>query len=485
MLPTRLLILSLLGALPLAAQQPHPIPDGPLSGTYTVGGAGDFRTIGAAVERLRAHGVAGPVTLEVRAERYYEAIEIGAIPGVDSLHAITIRGVPGIDHALPVIEGLRSAEKSPPLLLLRNAHWVTIAGLHLKPMQHAEAALFIDSSRDVVVAECLIGEAQETGADSVSGAGIIVRASGNVRIERNSIAEAETGVQVTGVSVTGGSASGCTIVGNRITSVASRGIFLDHASGCRIEANRIFIETTQVPATGIEVERCAGPTAIERNILVVKASEGFGISISKADPPLDTLAVRVVNNMVSLLLEEHAGLHMSAGISLDESPHAEILHNSVLVRSTGKPVVQPAGLYLWGTSAAAITILNNIFAVTGGPALHWAGRPGAWRRDQLRIVCDYNDLFADGGPGVINTSRELQPVRKLTMEEWRRLAGTDRHSFAASPDFIGPENLYGSRSTWSDGRLMKGTPLATVPVDIDNAPRDHVHPAVGAAEPPH
>ncbi|UTW60673.1 right-handed parallel beta-helix repeat-containing protein [bacterium SCSIO 12741] len=65
-----------------------------LSGTYTVGTAGDFGTIKAAIDALEANGVCGPVILNLKEETFDEQVQIDAIPGVSMVNDVTIQSDP-------------------------------------------------------------------------------------------------------------------------------------------------------------------------------------------------------------------------------------------------------------------------------------------------------------------------------------------------------------------------------------------------------
>ncbi|MEJ2005229.1 MAG: hypothetical protein P8X57_09760 [Cyclobacteriaceae bacterium] len=66
-----------------------------LSGTYTIGGGGDYASINAAVAALDASGVSGPVTFNISSGTYTEQVTIPAISGASSTNTITFTSASG------------------------------------------------------------------------------------------------------------------------------------------------------------------------------------------------------------------------------------------------------------------------------------------------------------------------------------------------------------------------------------------------------
>lgn len=63
-----------------------------MSGTYTIGGTGNYTTFGKAVAALTTNGVSGAVVFNVSAGTYSEAVSIPGITGASATNTITFQG---------------------------------------------------------------------------------------------------------------------------------------------------------------------------------------------------------------------------------------------------------------------------------------------------------------------------------------------------------------------------------------------------------
>jgi subtilisin-like proprotein convertase family protein len=177
---------------------------------------------------------------------------------------------------------------------------------------------------------------------------------------------------------------------------------------------------------------------------------------------------RVVNNFIALGIDSnnvgYTPAHEYIGIHRLSTASVRIIHNSVHIAGTGvaSGAVNTMA-HRKASQALGDTILNNIFfnsrsnATTGG--FHY----GINLNNATNLVCDNNDLFANGTDGRLGI---FGATPHTTLSSWISGTGLDLNSVSANPNYVSATNLHINNASMSFLE-SKGLTLASVPVDID------------------
>lgn len=127
-----------------------------LSGSYTIGATGDFKTFTAAVDSLNQVGVSGPVEFKVAAGTFNEQVYIPGITGVSSTNTITFKGAG--KSALGTLLTYDVTTFLGSTLELNNASNIIFSNMHIQQTNCSEAryAVNVAYSRECTFQDCHI-----------------------------------------------------------------------------------------------------------------------------------------------------------------------------------------------------------------------------------------------------------------------------------------------------------------------------------------
>ncbi|MBO4281583.1 MAG: right-handed parallel beta-helix repeat-containing protein [Bacteroidales bacterium] len=139
-----------------------------LSGNFTVGSSGYFKTMTEAIDILHKCGVGGPVTLQMQPGYFQENVVIGNIPGVNANQPLTITSTTGDSSSVYWMRDddayltMASVQASP--LVLDGARYIKIKNITLsgiapnttKGYYFSHGLVITGNTRDIEVSNCYL-----------------------------------------------------------------------------------------------------------------------------------------------------------------------------------------------------------------------------------------------------------------------------------------------------------------------------------------
>ena len=191
------------------------------------------------------------------------------------------------------------------------------------------------------------------------------------------------------------------------------------------------------------------------------------------------------NNMVSLG-KDSTGTSITHGCQIYgihdwPSSVSNYISNSIYISgSAGDGTSNTFALYSEATGSRRFT--NNIFqnsrSNTGSSGKHYAIRVAGASANPSGLLCNYNDIFANGTGGVLGyfNSTDIADI-----SSWRITTGKDTNSISSDPKFISSSDLHIDSNIASPVDAA-GTPVAGITTDFDTDARNWVTPDIGADE---
>ncbi len=222
-----------------------------------------------------------------------------------------------------------------------------------------------------------------------------------------------------------------------------------------IENNTISYSSSFSSGQGIYLSAYA--TATIQNNTITGLVNGYGIYISDLQGESSQRGL-IANNFI-----QTEGNSSYYGLYLNSYSETDILHNSILNRSTDS---YSTALYAYD-SGANNRIANNIFASDGGGYAVYLDGSGS----NLSVM-DYNDLYTTG-PNLASYDYSDQ----ATLTDWQNASSFGSHSISADPQFASNTDLHVSQIALNAAALS-GLGIIT---DIDGQMRS-ASPDIGADE---
>lgn len=347
-----------------------------LSGTYTVGTAGDFATITAAVARANAVGVCGPTVFSLINASYTSPSEtfpitINPLVGSSAVNTLTIK---------PSVTSSISGTNAAGIFLINGADNIIIDGSigttanSLCPTVSATRDLTVTNGSGgtvapviwltnvgvngatnnivrncVVVGNGLTNYGIGSGGPSYVGA---TAANTNNRFENNDVRAVQIGIYSVGVS-TANYNTGTVIHQNVMTATSPNnigriGIQVGYENGVSIQGNNIEnISGTASDAVGISV----GLSSIIRSASA--GTEVIGATVNRNR----VHAVTAGANSSPVGISVGAGAGASNVIS--NNMISGVLYNGTSSTDLG------AGVLIWGGGASGVNLYNNTILIEG------------------------------------------------------------------------------------------------------------------------
>ncbi|NJB87476.1 pectin methylesterase-like acyl-CoA thioesterase [Lewinella marina] len=396
----------------------------PLSGTYSIGGAGaDFATFNTAVDAMRINGISGAVTFNAAAGTYPEQLEIPAIPGASATHTITFQSATG-DAASVILSYGAATAGDNYVVRLSNASNVRLQHLTLEAtgITYNRVVEVVNRADDLLLAGNRLLAPETTSASlSLSVVHLNPTLASNIHIRDNRITGGSRGIYFAGSS--GAQPTGTEITDNVVEGFRYQGVALFHLQGGLLTGNRIIGKPGEYTYYGLYVSNWDGTTAAP---------------------------VLVANNFVSL---PHSG---NQGVYLTGSQYLNFYHNSVHVAGNGTALNM--------VSTGDVAVKNNIFRAGTGDAVNVSSATS--------LDMDYNNLFSDGS--FLGWWGSTQVV---DLAAWRTTSGQGSNSLGFDPQFVSATDLHAQAPALADA----GIAIPGLTTDIDGELRDAT-PSVGADE---
>lgn len=424
-----------------------------LSGTLTLGPAGDYITFEAAAIALADCGVGGPVVFDVAPGTYTENLVLGPIIGASATNTITFDGGSAATTTL-THDGVGGSA----VVGLIGATYITVKNMTLVNTATVDAwgvKLRNEANYNTIDSCIIMMEGVATGLADVIG----VSASnsdtddfteGNNAnyntISNNTIMGAEMGIHFEAQSANNN--AGNRILNNMILGAEDYGIYMDDQDSLEIVGNTISgLRSTF--ADGIYIFDIVDFKVNGNN---VKAPDyGMYLHDMNWDGTPNLGQSEVINNMVIS--------DTDYGMWCDDFEFVNVFHNTVL----GEPGIRI-------NDVVGVDIRNNIFASTGDFTFE--------SDDDATLTLDYNIYYAVAG----NTNFvDFGPTVHADLASWQAASPTlNNASQEGDPVFVAPDDLHVAGAiafdtgdntvgvtTDIDGDVRPLAPTATVDVGAD------------------
>ncbi len=491
----------------------------PLNGTYTVGAAGNYPTLTAAINAYNNLCIAGPVIFSLIDNTYPSEtfpIVINSNSYASAVNTLTIK--PAITKS-PIITG----NSTVAIFKLNGADYVTIDGSNAVGGTTKDLSI-INSSTDNLTStviwlnsvnasngstnntiknSVITGNAPTTTFTAVISSGMSVgtnaeAANNNNTYQNNLITKCQTAIAVVGPLT---SESNNIISGNTIGSVSAgnklswSGIELYYQGNSQVFDNNIFgiVSANDLTASGISIYGNASGINIYRNkISDIKNtyldifSFGYGSNGIYLGSSSLSANINVFNNFIfDVASYGDNGArdvdYNGYGIIIDLGGGYNIYHNTVLLNTNQSRTGFPACLNVTSfvTTTASINIKNNIFTNTQTNS----GQRYAIQSSAVNTVfgtIDYNCYNTAGANlGYIGSNR-------ATLANIQAGFGQNINSLqpATAPVFVSATDLHinASNATNIANLDNRGNPIATITTDYDLQTRNGLTPDMGADE---
>lgn len=499
----------------------------PMSGTYTVGSAGDdYLTLTAAVNDYNARCIGGPITFLLTKSAFpYNTGEVYPIniePNSyqSQVNTLTIKPAPSVNATISgnllnnalirikgnfvKIDGSNNGTESRNLTITNNNASFPI------PLIIASGGT--TPVTGVVVKNCKVVSASNTAANT----GILFTDSSTVydygrytydTIYNNQILKVSSGIELYGVEESG-NGKGIYIANNDLTStgansISFNGIYLDHLEDVTIENNKVgnFDATGSGDDVGIWVALgCKNTRVIRNQVFNIGYSGtvgygGIGMKISTGNNGNNLVANNMIANIygdgfnytsTSFGLDNPTAILVLADAANPQSG-LKIYHNSInMYGSTlGHSNALSFGIRL--TTNNTVDIRNNIVVNSLGkkanPAANGLGAVGihaAGSASQFSQI-DYNDYSIN--PPIGNKYfGGIGTTGYTTLPSWATAVSGESNALNVSPVFVGSVDLHIANNAANYPLNESCLPLADVPLDYDSTTRNGLRPDMGADE---
>lgn len=481
-----------------------------LAGTYTVGAAGQYATLTAAVADFNSAPITGPVVFELLDASYpgeTYPIVISANTGLSSANTLTIKPAAGVDATISgssnstilkidaadyvTIDGSNNGTASRNLTL--NNTFVAVTGttpviVWVASNASAGADFFTIKNSNIIGATPAgtIGGVISSGA-TLGGSGTVP--NNNLTVENNQFNRAQNAVFAIGP--TAATDDRGTYINNSIGSsnpadrMGFRGLAVQYAKNFVISGNTITGASTSSTSTAAGILVGAGITnGVVTNNQVTDVSNtntgGYGAAGIYSNAATGTGGILISNNFVSNIsgrgfdlggLGDNGNGIVVGGAGTD----IRIYHNTVNLNTPQTAAGRPSAINVLSTvtAAGALDVRNNIFVnnqtQTGQKyAIYSAAANTVFSN------IDYNNYFTTGANlGYIGTAR-------ATLADVQAGFGGNAASLNVAPVFVSATDLHlvPASNTALDNL---GTSISEVNTDIDGEARSAT-PDMGADE---
>lgn len=390
----------------------------PLSGTYSIGGSGDFATLQEFCQALASRGVSGAVNGNLTQSLYEEQVVLHAVPNASEANLVTIRSVI-VGHATLSYSG-QTATAPYVMNLIRSSH-VKLSNIAFSTTVNSNLLLLSGYNHDLYIHYSQFDAPPNTSGISLGT--LYGSEAKNIDIFSAVFYGNGYGIGSYGEnwSVYGSSFD------NQYTAISGQSI-----TGFRIENSNF----TNARYNNISINGALQIDILQNRISGSKS----GIILST----YGTTATRsvIANNTVKIQGGSTNGIWASGNM-------ISVLNNSVQVLGENTK-----GFYSYELGSD-VDIVNNIFSSDLGHALDI----GYFTPAASKVV-DYNCYYTEGG-SFVKMGSEYNSLSTLQAA----LPGSNQHSLSLNPHFT--SDLH-TGSSWLRQVGMFRTEIST---DMDHEPR--------------
>ncbi|MCB0746637.1 MAG: hypothetical protein KDC90_04160 [Ignavibacteriae bacterium] len=471
----------------------------PLDGIYTIGSGGDFVSITSAVNALYSLGIDGAVTFKILNGTYNEQINLdGSITGSSSTNIVTFQSNSGNPNDVEIISNPSLAADNY-VVRFKDVENIKVKNITLTASNsvYARVVYFENNSDNVEISgNILNGIVLNLNSTLNSNRAIIgatnsstLHLHNNITIQNNVFNNGAYGILFNFTFPN--SIENLIIDGNTMNPI-SASISVSKSNGVQISNNILSnYELAGIYGCVIKVNDSNAPEIINNEINYLENTGGGNAVVLEnieSDLILNQNKIRSVASGVRVYYlnsfqnsTNYSNIYnnfVSAngfGLYIESSHYINIYHNSILsLGSPYGPINSSALIISSYGQTSHLNIKNNLLYNLGYGSSD--GNTAISISDvATNIVSDYNNLFSlNGDVGKANATYWH------TLAEFQNASGTDANSYSAEVTF---ENDTTDLHITGYSELLFGTPLASVPTDIDGEIRRNP-PFIGADEPP-
>lgn len=442
----------------------------PLSGTYTIGGAGaDYQTINAAASHLSLSGVNGPVTFNIAPGVYQENFVVGPVQGASATNTITFQSTTQDSSDVVILHPSTTTSINNYLLRLNGASYTTFRYLTLQRTDSNDYSQVVDIINGSHFINFYNNRIIGTPANSSATFKSLVygpnnSSMSNIIFENNRFENGSYGVFLLGIgALICCIDQGNMVLNNHFVNQYHCAIMLSYQFGPLIEGNIIESNST-ANGFGIYTFYADNNLRILRNKVSILNGKGIYVHNSNlAGNPVNLVA----NNFVSV-----GGNISSDGIFLDNSRFCNVFFNSVNIFNSN---AGSSAFRINGTICSSNDLYNNVLANTGG------GYSAYVSSNTITPFgsSNYNNFYTTGS----QTAFWQASGNQATLAAYRTASSMEQQSVAIDPMFVSNTDLH-SRSVQMNNLGTVSYSSATAPVltDIDGDVRCQLTPDIGADE---
>lgn len=447
-----------------------------LNGNFTINtaqvtGGTNFQNLTDAINALANFGVCGPVILEVDSN-LFGSVTIPAIPGMDSIKTLTIRG-----------KGYTITSTTGPVITFSQARFVTLDSLNVTLNATTGFGIYLgNQSRNISILNSTINvgttsTATSNGGIVASGSQTVITTTGAnanyVTIENNTIIGGYYGVSLVGTGTYLGS-SGHIVRNNTFLDNYFGGVYLSSTDTVLVENNNISRATRTTISTYYGIY---GTTT--RNTKVIRNRiHSTGIGSYTCYPIWFATSInsvgfetQIINNSIWNIPSTSTvyGLYFSGSTT-----GFKINHNTVTLNTTGGTGAVRAAFF--AVAPNNVDFRNNIMRVYGsGTGIKYA----VYVTTTSTTFLSYNNVLNMAATAGTTNSVGFWTADRPTLADWTTASTRDTNSFNINPVFFDePNGLLLPLNSVIDN---KGTPVGVL-TDFIGASRSTTTPDIGAYE---
>ncbi len=379
-----------------------------ISGIFTLGGPSgpnNFPDFDSLATALNAHGISGPVTINVAPGTYREQLSLSSVRGISDTSTIVIDG----GNSSQVI----LTTKRKATVRLRDISYVTLRNMTIK---NTKWGIHLRNTNYITIDSCLISLPvnKKSNRGGIVGSGLLASSSisttnNHLTISNNTILGGYYGVSLKGNPSIEDIKN--RILNNRFTDIYSRGIAVDEQNRLIISDN-VMIETVNGSSNyGIYCKDITGFKITANKLLGCK--QGIVIAGSNSSGIVRSL---IANNMI--YAPGNGAIRMAAYYSTPISK-IDIYHNTLLGGNYT--------LALFGNKYSDINLYNNIFSSLHGPTFYAL-------LDLPTVNIDHN-LYHNRGAG--GNIAKVGSAKYSSLSAWQTARpALNAYSIEGDPTFI-------------------------------------------------